>query len=466
MGTISRDELDSILSSGNFDALVGTVETDWIDFKGDPYHLSNDQNKIELAKDMTAMANHNGGVILIGPRTVKKKTHTGEEVEKIELFAEDALNPKQYLDTLNAWTHPHLRDVGIWWHKSAGEPSRGLFSIVIPAQPAELRPFLVKASIVNGRNTELLVGLMRRARDETDVTDIHELHGLIRAGTSYADSLADLSEDVREIKELLSSARPAPVSAVEDISAILDVREAEALKAAELHDGPAYVLSAMPIPPGHIPILFKPDDRDFRRLVHPENFRSHGFDINGNPYEDSKPVKGELRRDFVKGYKDRDLWKDGCLVFAASGNFLCWGAQENENPFFVNPLALCESVFLFVKYHQTVMNHMTAKPQKILYRIGLHAPSNADVGWEMTPWSVDTIGRSFRHDVSKALASVVRKEFETAGDNSVGGVAHKLVSEFYLWFGIEDKDGHIPYTDTIDGVKVVSEEKLIVAGGR
>ena len=41
-------------------------ETIWLDFKMCPYQLEQDRQRFELAKDVSAMANAEGGVILIG----------------------------------------------------------------------------------------------------------------------------------------------------------------------------------------------------------------------------------------------------------------------------------------------------------------------------------------------------------------------------------------------------------------
>ncbi len=51
--------------------LIGQPEAVWLEFKTSPYQLSDERQKFELAKDVSAMANADGGVILMGVETQK-----------------------------------------------------------------------------------------------------------------------------------------------------------------------------------------------------------------------------------------------------------------------------------------------------------------------------------------------------------------------------------------------------------
>lgn len=71
---MTRAEVLAVLASGNFDPLVGLAETIDVEFKGQPYQVTDhDSQKFELAKDVSALANASGGVIIIGVQTRRDK---------------------------------------------------------------------------------------------------------------------------------------------------------------------------------------------------------------------------------------------------------------------------------------------------------------------------------------------------------------------------------------------------------
>lgn len=76
-------------------------ETQTLDFKGIP-HKTNE--KAELAKDICAFANADGGDIVIG---VSSKNYVANGIVPITSEAFDALE-RRYLETINSWVEPRL----------------------------------------------------------------------------------------------------------------------------------------------------------------------------------------------------------------------------------------------------------------------------------------------------------------------------------------------------------------------
>jgi hypothetical protein len=70
------------LGRGEFDEIIGTAEDEQLEFKGSPYYLASDAMKFELAKDVTALANSGGGLILLGFRTCKDPDYSFEFVDE------------------------------------------------------------------------------------------------------------------------------------------------------------------------------------------------------------------------------------------------------------------------------------------------------------------------------------------------------------------------------------------------
>ena len=69
----SKNELFKVLGRNPVE-LKGEPETSWLEFKSAPYPIYRqvvgfERHRFELAKDLTALANKDGGVILIGVET-------------------------------------------------------------------------------------------------------------------------------------------------------------------------------------------------------------------------------------------------------------------------------------------------------------------------------------------------------------------------------------------------------------
>lgn len=79
---IPLSDIWSILGSGDFNQLIGGLEDDHLECKSAPYNLTEDQGKMELAKDVSALANADGGIILIGVQTETEPQHQGDIIRR------------------------------------------------------------------------------------------------------------------------------------------------------------------------------------------------------------------------------------------------------------------------------------------------------------------------------------------------------------------------------------------------
>ena len=58
---MTRDEILAVLEDGAFERLKGSPENLEVEFKREPYRLDQENQKFELAKDVSALANAAGG---------------------------------------------------------------------------------------------------------------------------------------------------------------------------------------------------------------------------------------------------------------------------------------------------------------------------------------------------------------------------------------------------------------------
>src|SRR5713101_5965300 len=84
--SLNPEQIQAILERANFDEFIGVVEDHQLECKKEPYQLQRDDQKQEFAKDVTGLANAEGGFLLIGVRTEKNPTHFGDEITSIHPF--------------------------------------------------------------------------------------------------------------------------------------------------------------------------------------------------------------------------------------------------------------------------------------------------------------------------------------------------------------------------------------------
>ena len=178
MEEFSIKKLEKIISDGDFKSLIGKIENDFFDCKGQIYDLKNESSKRELAKDVSSFANLNGGYILIGPKTKNSETHFGDEVIEISLFDQNLVNPNQYLNVIKDWIYPdEIQGIKVYWKASKIDNNKGIIVIEIPAQKESLKPFLISKIVEEEKKiSETIFGYAERKRDRSDPKKIKDIY--------------------------------------------------------------------------------------------------------------------------------------------------------------------------------------------------------------------------------------------------------------------------------------------------
>lgn len=163
------------------------------------------------------------------------------------------------------------------------------------------------------------------------------------------------------------------------------------------------------------------------------------------------------------------LYRDGSLIAIAyaDDSFLGWGQDHDKFLQFpqLNSLAVVEYIYEFVELYKKMLSHYP-KLKKIKFKVGV---KNADI-WEgkklyLRPYEVGALFYSFDFDDSSMTA--VNKDFYESVEVAISDdfydskyVAYRLVSEFFIHFGISpDK---IPYTKKDDkGIGYIDIEKIV-----
>jgi len=177
-GGITLEVGVGLVRSGMHELLIGQRESDWLDAKKQPYGLSQDPHKLELAKDVAAFANGAGGLILIGART--EEIRSGERLAEIRPIPLNLINVQQIRDVLDDWVYPVVE--GLEVDAVETDSDRGIAYVYVPLQGQERRPFVVAGMERDGKVSSVFFSVPTRRDDDTHYSDVASLHGLLLAG--------------------------------------------------------------------------------------------------------------------------------------------------------------------------------------------------------------------------------------------------------------------------------------------
>lgn len=462
--TLTLVEIKEILESGCFETFIGGVEDRLFECKREPYFLDDDKRNRELAKDVSAFANARGGTILLGIETRSDPVfHADEIISVIRSFSRDRLEINRYHQVLRDWLYP-TPDVEIKWFQSQQNAGSGIAAIFIPPLQTDRGPFLLRNPVEeNNRSVAIVVGYVERRLATATPSRIEDIHRWIQDGRRFENLLNEQFDSLRvAIQGQVLPSSENPFTLQSDLTSDLYERIDPALVHAELQNHPAFILSAVPYPRVEIPTLFSARDAEIIRLLeNPPKLRAGGFDLDtGAP---PRIIRGELRRAVTPGYKLLDLWQDGILIFAATGDkeFLSWGKHTimSPAPLRINQLVLIEATYLFVELVRQIMGYFDSKPERIRISLGLRNMTVGGTPCGLIPGPVDSDSWKFGGDIHRAPGSDNRWTVIWQTQNFEPGViAMDLIKRVYAWFSIEED--RIPYTEQLEGQRVISRKML------
>jgi hypothetical protein len=143
MAVATTEELRLAFEDGEPTRILGTLESGWVDFKSHPYLLSTDRGAWELCKDVAGFANANGGCIVIGIATEKDENDASERAHELRPVPAVMCNRDQHRDRIVAGVFPPVDGLQVSTYARTTDASCYL-AIYVPAQNAEVRPFLVR----------------------------------------------------------------------------------------------------------------------------------------------------------------------------------------------------------------------------------------------------------------------------------------------------------------------------------
>jgi hypothetical protein len=202
-GRLTPQTVEALLAAGHGHTLVGQVESTWLEAKSAPYRVELEPQKLELAKDVAAMANAAGGIIVIGAHTSGR---TGDRIGRVSEVPLEMVNERRWRNILNSRVLPPLEDVRFVGAQPGAE--RGLVAIVIPPQRDALKPFVVRGaadgSAISGHHLSVPV----RDGEDTYYVEPAALQHQLSAGRAALRAERDVAAVRAEMQQLRADLTP------------------------------------------------------------------------------------------------------------------------------------------------------------------------------------------------------------------------------------------------------------------
>lgn len=427
--TISeRSDLFAALGRGDADAVLGTPESEWLDFKGEPYRLAEDDEKLELAKDVTALANSGGGVIVIGYETQREESTSRDKAKRVSRVRRDLIDFDQYRKVVEGWTYPPIRRLDLrWWLE---DEDSGVLTIEVAAAPEGDLPVLVTRAREEGLRRQVLLGLFQRLGDRVSRLTAGEIHAQIQLGRAvqrggllppFAPSGPTGPSDEERAERLAADTR--------DVG---------------LEGHRRYFLQAWPLSQTEVQQLHLRDPAGLRHILpDPRGVRDQrGFRLRTRA-QPTLLADGGLRV-LDEQRMSLSLERNGLLtwVVTAGSEFLAW-ADERRQRHSMNPLALVESTLEFARlFILEVLPR--CEPRLAEWSV---AGGMADLRENGQPSALPPgrLKESFREDYVEASYNHIAFGPMSVSHESPGAVAFMMLREVYTRFGIDEFD--IPYVE-------------------
>jgi hypothetical protein len=214
---MTADEVLAILDAADFDQLVGEAEGEDLEFKGQPYRFDDDRQAFEYAKDISALANGRGGLLLIGFVTERTPGSATDTVSAVRPFDRALFDEAQCVDKVRQLVYPLIVGVTATFKLAEGEADRGVAVVQVPEQHDEDKYFLVRKEFIGPEGAPgWLIGISVRSFDRDRPLAVAEVHALVSAGRNVTGRLDQLQAVIDQIDERTRAQADALIAGPDD----------------------------------------------------------------------------------------------------------------------------------------------------------------------------------------------------------------------------------------------------------
>lgn len=441
---ISPQKALEILKCGEFDDLKGAIEDEQIQFKGSPYQLfgpNSEAAKYELAKDASALANANGGIIMIGFLTLKDQSSAIEYVECCRPFELSCFDDDQYRKILNEWIYPQIKPMEIKCFQLASDVNRGVVAISVGIGAVKDKPYLVTKTVQpDGKIRGNVFGYFERVQDAIPETPAERLRDLLKDGMRFSE----ITQRLDSIEVFLGRQSLAASVSTEPSSFDISKRIEGLQEAVGRSDRPSITLAAMSMERTVFAEIFSSQSsRIVKLLESPPVLRKDGFAITPRDRRGfSEIVRGESRRVILKGNKAIELWQDGAVIAVGPGDddMLCWFMRSHRNPppgLPIRNFVLTEVTLNFCRVAAEMFSNATPLPEHLKFILRLDNMTEEGIPCRL---SVDNDSRPDRLVLPSGFrnapdGTIICEYTVPCKDLDVESLVYEILGKLYAQFG-------------------------------
>ena len=466
MKTLSPDEIDVILRERKFDELIDVLETDELDFKDQPYPMETDRQKYDLVEDITAFANHEGGLIVLGCRTAPIPDLEGDVVTEVRLVPQNLCQFEVWRSICNQLIYPPIKGLTFRFHEVPEEPNRGLVAITVPKSPETDRPHLLAHILSEGLDRKITTkyGLVVRTGARNSSLAVANIHALIQSGSAVSKVENSLSSIEEKLANLLTK-KSVENSGGDEISLSRNRRKflekiPSFLEGIGRGSYPTLVLGAFPSEEITVNEIYDGGSIVSAAFDKSPELRENGFGLNS--YNRSELIGGVARRVVSGMRKGRELSNSGRLLVgvAADDDFLGWAMNRRKGfPLRYRSYVLAEVTYIFAAYVRQIFDAIAHKPQHLDILVALRNSFIDDLPPQL---GVDADHSQFHHswiEPKSAPRENLLKSVRVPIDITVERLAFETRACLYRRFGFGDD--LIPYaTLTAEGRTTTAQHIL------
>ena len=427
------------LTARDFDALIGVAESVWLDAKDRPYVFDTTKQRLELAKDVSALANAVGGIIVLGFDTARDPLTAGERISEVRPFPVNMVDPDRYRKIVHEYVYPPL-DIAVTVFEAAD--GKGVAAIVV--EGAASKPYIVgKMMDETGQSIGAHFGFFERKQDVIPPVSVARIQQQLAAGQQWTS----IDQRLQAIESNISSwgKKGPPVMSTGITEKIRSERLKAARIAVERDDAPLVYFMASAEGECDFPTLFRSRaERVVRLIEKPPQLREQGFEIWAG--DTSAILLGRMRRNMLAGHRLIELWKDGLFIFIAPGDedFLGWRMGGGDRPIHIRNFVLAESILAFCWLMKFIFEEADPKPPVLRLTVGfdnLTRPSGA------ATLSTAPEGRMTFLGNTRSAPGPQLEVYQLAdlADYDPEHLCFLLMADIYHWFGYDSMS--VPYVD-------------------
>jgi len=218
----TMEKIKEIINSRNFSNFVHLKENLYFDAKREQYDAASPSSRYEIAKDVSAFANSEGGYIVIGLNTKRIDEQLTEEVESLNLLQEETFNVGAHKSIIAQFIYPSIRCLEVEWVESMENPGIGIGYILIPKQDEREKYFLTNNTLEENEPVKQIVfGLARRIDSSSIPLGQKEIYLALQTGKSaISERLTIIEKKLIRIEEAIKKSIEAVTDGVDGIPGI------------------------------------------------------------------------------------------------------------------------------------------------------------------------------------------------------------------------------------------------------